>query len=161
MREEILKLISKNSRLSVKDIADELNADESKISEEIKEMEEEQIICGYNTLINWEKTDREVVTALIEVKVTPQRGNGFDKIAERICGFDEVKACYLMSGGFDFTVILEEKSLKEIAFFVSDKLSPIDAVIGTATHFVLKNYKDHGNKKKKNGRSDRRMLVSP
>ena len=124
-------------------------------------MEEEQIICGYNTLINWDKTDRELVTALIEVKVTPQRGNGFDKIAERICQFEEVKACYLMSGGFDFTVILEEKSLKEIAFFVSDKLSPIDAVIGTATHFVLKNYKDHGIIMEKKNKSDRRMLVSP
>ena len=144
MREEILNLINKNSRLTAAEIAKVLNAKENVVAEEIKKMEEEQIICGYNTLINWDKTDRELVTALIEVKVTPQRGNGFDKIAERICQFEEVKACYLMSGGFDFTVILEEKSLKEIAFFVSDKLSPIDAVIGTATHFVLKNYKDHG-----------------
>ena len=124
-------------------------------------MEDEHIICGYNTLINWEKTNREVVTALIEVKVTPQRGNGFDKIAERIYRFDEVKAVYLMSGGFDLTVILEEKSLKEIAFFVSDKLSPIDAVIGTSTHFVLKIYKDHGIIMEKSGKSDNRMLVSP
>ena len=132
MREEILNLINKNSRLTAAEIAKVLNAKENVVAEEIKKMEEEQIICGYNTLINWDKTDRELVTALIEVKVTPQRGNGFDKIAERICQFEEVKACYLMSGGFDFTVILEEKSLKEIAFFVSDKLSPIDAVIGTA-----------------------------
>ena len=118
MRDESLKLISKNSKLTSDEIAKELNLDKDKVAEEIKQMENEQIICGYNTLINWEKTDREVVTALIEVKVTPQRGNGFDKIAERICQFEEVKACYLMSGGFDFTVILEEKSLKEIAFFV-------------------------------------------
>ena len=161
MRDEILKLISKNSKLTSDEIAKELNLDKDKVAEEIKQMENEQIICGYNTLINWEKTDREVVTALIEVKVTPQRGNGFDKIAERICQFEEVKACYLMSGGFDFTVILEEKSLKEIAFFVSDKLSPIDAVIGTGTHFVLKNYKDHGIIMEKKGSSDRRMLISP
>ncbi len=161
MRDEILKLISKNSKLTCDEIAKELNLDKEKVAEEIKKMENEQIICGYNTLINWEKTDREVVTALIEVKVTPQRGNGFDKIAERICQFEEVKACYLMSGGFDFTVILEEKSLKEIAFFVSDKLSPIDAVIGTGTHFVLKNYKDHGIIMEKKGSSDRRMLISP
>lgn len=161
MREEILNLINKNSRLTAAEIAKVLNAKEDVVAEEIKKMEEEQIICGYNTLINWDKTDRELVTALIEVKVTPQRGNGFDKIAERICQFEEVKACYLMSGGFDFTVILEEKSLKEIAFFVSDKLSPIDAVIGTATHFVLKNYKDHGIIMEKKNKSDRRMLVSP
>jgi DNA-binding Lrp family transcriptional regulator len=161
MREEILNLINKNSRLTAAEIAKVLNAKENVVAEEIKKMEEEQIICGYNTLINWDKTDRELVTALIEVKVTPQRGNGFDKIAERICQFEEVKACYLMSGGFDFTVILEEKSLKEIAFFVSDKLSPIDAVIGTATHFVLKNYKDHGIIMEKKNKSDRRMLVSP
>ena len=161
MREEILNLINKNSRLTAAEIAKVLNAKENVVAEEIKKMEEEQIICGYNTLINWDKTDRELVTALIEVKVTPQRGNGFDKIAERICQFEEVKACYLMSGGFDFTVILEEKSLKERAFFVSDKLSPIDAVIGTATHFVLKNYKDHGIIMEKKNKSDRRMLVSP
>ena len=161
MRDEILKLISKNSKLTSEEIAKALNLDKDKVAQEIKDMENEQIICGYNTLINWEKTDREVVTALIEVRVTPQRGNGFDKIAERICQFEEVKACYLMSGGFDFTVILEEKSLKEIAFFVSDKLSPIDAVIGTGTHFVLKNYKDHGIIMEKKGSTDKRMLISP
>ena len=161
MREEILKLISKNSHLTPQQIAEETGYNVEEIKTAIKEMEDEHIICGYNTLINWEKTGREVVTALIEVKVTPQRGNGFDKIAERIYSFDEVKAVYLMSGGFDLTVILEEKSLKEIAFFVSDKLSPIDAVIGTSTHFVLKSYKDHGIIMEKSGRTDNRMLVSP
>ena len=161
MKEKILELISKNSKLSTADIAAEAGYNEAEIEKAIKEMEDEHIICGYNTLINWEKTNREVVTALIEVKVTPQRGNGFDKIAERIYRFDEVKAVYLMSGGFDLTVILEEKSLKEIAFFVSDKLSPIDAVIGTSTHFVLKSYKDHGIIMEKSGKSDNRMLVSP
>ena len=161
MREEILKLISKNSHLTPQQIAEETGYNVEEIKTAIKEMEDEHIICGYNTLINWEKTGREVVTALIEVKVTPQRGNGFDKIAERIYSFDEVKAVYLMSGGFDLTVILEEKSLKEIAFFVSDKLSPIDAVIGTSTHFVLKSYKDHGIIMEKSGITDNRMLVSP
>ena len=161
MKEKILELISKNSKLSTADIAAETGYNEAEIEKAIKEMEDEHIICGYNTLINWEKTNREVVTALIEVKVTPQRGNGFDKIAERIYRFDEVKAVYLMSGGFDLTVILEEKSLKEIAFFLSDKLSPIDAVIGTSTHFVLKSYKDHGIIMEKSGKSDNRMLVSP
>jgi len=161
MRELILKLINKNSKLTPEEIAKELNLDAKTVADEIKKMEDEHIICGYNTLINWEKTDREVVSALIEVKVTPQRGNGFDKIAERICQFDEVKACYLMSGTFDFTVILEEKSLKEIAFFVSDKLSSIDAVVSIATHFVLKEYKEHGIIMEKNSKSDKRMLISP
>ena len=161
MREKILNMLEKNSRIDIKDMAVMLGISEPEVANEIADMEKEHIICGYNTIIDWDKTSEEKVTALIEVKVTPQRGNGFDKIAERICQFEEVKACYLMSGGFDFTVILEEKSLKEIAFFVSDKLSPIDAVIGTATHFVLKNYKDHGIIMEKKNKSDRRMLVSP
>jgi len=144
MRESILGLLEKNSRLTFAEIAEQLGLSEKDVIDTIKQLEDEGIICGYNTLINWDKTEREYVTALIEVKVTPQRGNGFDKIAERIYSLDEVKAVYLMSGGFDLTVIIEAKSLKEIAFFVSDKLSPINAVTSTATHFVLKKYKDHG-----------------
>ena len=160
-REEILRLIENKSRIDLKEAAILLGMEEAEVANAIADMEKEKVICGYYTMIDWEKTNEDRVTALIEVKVTPQRGNGFDKIAERICQFEEVKACYLMSGGFDFTVILEEKSLKEIAFFVSDKLSPIDAVIGTGTHFVLKNYKDHGIIMEKKGSSDRRMLISP
>ena len=124
-------------------------------------MEENRVICGYNTLINYDNTDRELVTALIEVKVTPQRGDGYDKIAERIYRFDEVKAVYLMSGGFDLTVILEKSSLKEIALFVSDKLATIDSVTSTATHFVLKKYKDHGIVIERGDKKDRRMIISP
>ena len=162
MRGQILQLLVHNSRLTPEEIGQQIGAEPEEVAKEIQLMEENKVICGYNTLINWENTDREMVTALIEVKVTPQRGNAFDKIAERIYPFEEVKAVYLMSGGFDLTVILEGKSLKEIAFFVSDKLAPIDAVIGTATHFVLKSYKDHGviisqgDKKE-----DKRMIVSP
>ena len=140
MKETILNLLEKNSRLTAKEIAEQTGYDEKEVENTIKEMEKDRVICGYNTLINWDKTGRDYITALIEVKVTPQRGNGFDKVAERIYSFDEVKAVYLMSGGFDLTVILEAKSLKDIAFFVSDKLSPIDAVVSTATHFVLKKY---------------------
>ena len=91
-----------------------------------------------------EKTDDELVTALIEVKVTPQRGNGFDSIAERIYKYDEVRAVYLMSGGFDFTVIVEGKTMREAALFVSEKLSTLESVLSTSTHFVLRRYKDHG-----------------
>ncbi|MBE6008061.1 MAG: Lrp/AsnC family transcriptional regulator [Lachnospiraceae bacterium] len=144
MREAILSLLEKNSKLTFAEIAEQTGISEKEVIDTIKVLEEESVICGYNTLINWDKTDREFVTALIEVKVTPQRGNGFDKIAERIYSLEEVKAVYLMSGGFDLTVIIEAKSLKDIAFFVSDKLSPINAVTSTATHFVLKKYKDHG-----------------
>ena len=123
-------------------------------------MEKEKIICGYHTLINWDNTGEEKVTALIEVKVTPQRGQGFDKIAERIYNFPEVNAVYLMSGGFDFTVIIEEKTMREVAQFVSDKLAPLDAILSTATHFVLKKYKDHGTVLVDTVREER-MLVTP
>lgn len=112
------------------------------VREAIRDYEERSIIAGYTTLINWENTGRETVTALIEVQITPQRGVGFDKVAERIYKFPQVKACYLMSsGGFDLTVIVEGKTMKEVAMFVSDKLSIQEYVTGTATHFVLKNTK--------------------
>ena len=107
-------------------------------------LEEERVICGYHTLIDWEKTSIEKVSAIIEVRVTLQRGQGFDKIAQRIYNYPEVKSVYLISGGFDLMVTLEEKSLKEIEAFVSDKLSTLDNVLSTGTHFVLKKYKDHG-----------------
>ena len=144
MREKILAVIEKNSRIAVKDLAVLLGEPEETVAEEIAAMEQEKVICGYHTLINWDNTSEEKVTALIEVKVTPQRGQGFDKIAERIYKFPEVNAVYLMSGGFDFTVIIEEKTMREVAQFVSDKLAPMDAILSTATHFVLKKYKDHG-----------------
>lgn len=144
MRNQILRMLEKNSRIDLKDMSIMLNVDEVTLANEIAEMEKEHIICGYHTLINWDHTTEEKVTALIEVKVTPQRGMGFDKIAERIYMFDEVNAVYLMSGGYDFTVILEGKTMKDVASFVSSKLSTLDSVLSTATHFVLKKYKDHG-----------------
>ena len=144
MREEILRLLEKNSRIDIKEIAILVGKTEAEVANEIAQMEKEGIIRGYYTLINWDNTNDERVSALIEVKVTPQRGIGFDKIAERISKFDEVKSVYLMSGGFDFTVILEEKTMKEIAQFVTSKLSTLDEVLNTATHFVLKKYKDYG-----------------
>lgn len=144
MREEILTMIEKNHKLSTKDLADMFGVDEALIISEIAKMEEEKVICGYHTLINWDKTEKELVTALIEVKVTPQRGRGFDEIAERIYNFPQVKSVYLMSGSFDLTVVIEGKTMKEVAMFVSEKLAPLEAVLSTATHFILKKYKDHG-----------------
>ena len=123
-------------------------------------MEAEKVICGYHTLINWENTDNEKVEALIEVKVTPQRGMGYDKIAERIYQFNEVESVYLMSGAFDFTVFITGKTMREVALFVADKLAPIDQVISTATHFVLKKYKDHGTVIGET-REDERQMITP
>lgn len=160
MREKILAIIEKNSRIDLNDLAMMLGATEAEVANEIADMEKEHIICGYHTLINWDNTSNEKVTALIEVKVTPQRGLGFDKIAERMYNFPDVRAVYLMSGGFDFTVIIEERTMKEVAQFVTDKLAPLEAVRGTATHFILKKYKDHGTVLAENNK-DERMLVTP
>ncbi len=160
MREKILKAIDKNSKLSVKDLAIMLGATEEEVAQTIKELEDESIICGYPTLINWDKTESEKVTALIEVKVTPQRGQGFNKIAERIYKFEEVESVYLMSGGFDLTVIIDGKSMREVANFVSSKLAPMESVLSTATHFVLKKYKEHGIPLIQE-KEDERMLITP
>lgn len=160
MREKILSVIEKNSRIDIVELAILLGEDEKAVANEIADMEKEGIICGYHTLINWERTGNEKVTALIEVRVTPQRGMGFDNIAERIYQFSEVNSVYLMSGSFDFTVFIEGKTMREVAQFVSDKLAPMDSVLSTATHFVLKKYKDHGtilSAKKK----DERQLITP
>ena len=161
MKRLILEILENNSRISVEDLAAMLGKTPEDIMEVMAEMEEENIICGYSTLINWDKTDREYVTAMIEVKVTPQRDRGFDKIAERIYGFDEVKSVYLMSGGFDLLVMMEGKNIREISFFISNKLSTLDSVLSTATHFVLKKYKDHGVVLEKKDSEDERMIVSP
>ena len=160
IREQILSIVEKNSRIEIKELAVILGAEEIDIANEIKAMEEEGVICGYHTLIDWEKTSIEKVSALIEVRVTPQRGQGFDHIAERIYKYPEVNSVYLISGGFDLLVTLEGKSLKEISQFVSQKLSTLDAVLSTATHFILKKYKDHGTiLSKKN--EDERELITP
>ena len=160
MREELLSIIEKNSRIDLKELAIRLGEDEINVVNELAKLEQEGIICGYHTLINWEKTDIEKVTALIEVKVTPQRGQGFDRIASRIYNYPEVRDVYLISGGFDLLVTLEEKSLKEIAMFVSEKLSTLDSILSTGTHFILKKYKDHGTIVDKQIK-DEREVVSP
>ncbi len=159
-REELLNLIEKNSRINVHDLSVMLGADELLVANELKSLEEQGVICGYHTMIDWSKTSIEKVNALIEVKVTPQRGLGFDSIAERIYKYPEVTSVYLMSGGFDLMVILEGKTLQEVAGFVSNKLSTLDTVLSTATHFILKKYKDHGTILTKQY-EDTREIVSP
>ena len=160
MREKILAIMEKNSRIDIKDLAVLLGESEVAVANEIADMEKEHIICGYHTLINWDNTSEEKVTALIEVKATPQRGMGFDKIAERIYQYNEDNAVYLMSGAFDFAVFIEGKTMKEVALFVSSKLSTLDSVLSTSTHFVLKKYKDHGTVLVEEVQ-DERMLVTP
>lgn len=160
MREKILTMIEKNSKIGVKEISVMLGEEELAVANELKAMEEEGVICGYHTLIDWEKTSIEKVSALIEVRVTPQRGQGFDNIAERIYNYPEVNAVYLISGGYDLLVTLEGKSLKEVSSFVSQKLSTLETVLSTATHFILKKYKDHGTVLCKKY-EDERELITP
>jgi len=157
--EEILEILEKNSKATCEEIAVMLNKSAEEVRQAIKKYEEESIILGYTSMINWEKTSKESVVALIEVKVTPQRGQGFDKVAERIYKFPEVKACYLMSGGFDLTVIVEGKTMKEVALFVAEKLSPLESVLSTSTHFVLKKYKDNGVVFEKDYKDDREAVI--
>ena len=159
MREKILTIMEKNSRIDLADLAALLGESEIAVANEIADMEKENIICGYHTMINWDKTGEELVTALIEVKVTPQRNMGFEKIAERIYQYSEVNSVYLMSGAYDFTVIVEGKTMRQIAQFVSEKLS-MNSVLSTATHFILKQYKDHGTVMCERP-EDERMMITP
>lgn len=160
MRTEILRYLEKNSRIDLEELAILLGMDKISLINEIEKMEQERIICGYHTMVNWEKAGSEKVTALIEVRVTPQRGEGFERIAERIYNYPEVTSVYLISGAYDFLVSLEGRTLMEISRFVSEKLSPIDDVISTSTHFILKKYKDHGTIMGARKGSER-MLVTP
>lgn len=155
--DEILEILEKNSNYTVEQIGEMTGRTEEEVSKAIKEYEDKNIIAGYSALINWEITSKESVLALIEVKITPQRGVGFDKVAERIYKFPEVKSCYLMSGGFDLTVIIEGKTMKEVALFVAEKLAVQEYVLSTATHFVLKKYKDKGTIFKEKPEDDREV----
>ena len=160
LRLEILRDIEKNSRVDLGELAVRLGVEEVDVANEMAEMEKERIICGYHTLIDWDRAGMEMVTALIEVRVTPQRDRGFDRIAERIYNYPEVYAVYLISGSYDLLITLEGKTLKEVSRFVSERLSPIDEVLSTATHFILKKYKDHGTIMVPKKGSER-MLVTP
>lgn len=144
MKEAILKLLENNARMSPEEIGEELNISKDEVVSLVAELEMEKVICGYSAIINWDKITDQKCNALIEVKVTPQRGTGFDRIASRISRFDEVDSVYLLSGGYDFMVIINGKSMKEVSSFVFNKLATIDYIQSTATHFVLKKYKDHG-----------------
>jgi DNA-binding Lrp family transcriptional regulator len=142
--DKILKALEDNATLTPEQLAVMMGKETGEIKNLIKKYEADGVILGYKAMIDWDKTDREYVTALIEVKMTPQRDRGFDRVAERIYSYPEVQSLYLMSGGYDLAVQIEGKTMKEVAYFVAQKLAPIEDVISTATHFVLRKYKDKG-----------------
>ncbi len=159
LREDILTTIEKNSRVDVHELSVRLGSEDEVIASEMKKMEEEGVICGYHTMIDWDKTGIDKVTALIEVRVTLQRGQGFDGIAERIYKYPEVKSVYLISGGYDLLVTIEGRSIKEVSSFVHTKLSTMENVLSTSTHFILKTYKDHGTIMTKPEEDERQMIT--
>lgn len=141
---KILETLENDCRISAKNLALMLDKEEGEIKSMIEDMEKEKIIIGYKAIIDWDKTDKEYVTALIELKVSPQRDRGFDAIAEKIYTYEEVQSLYLMSGGYDIMVMLEGRTMREVAYFVAEKLAVMDNVVATATHFVLRKYKEKG-----------------
>ena len=142
---EILRLLDiEKGKIDRAKIAAMLRIDESEVDAKLTELERNNFIVGYRTIVNWAKTDRDIVTALIELKVTPQRGEGFDRIAERIYKYPQVTSLYLMSGAYDLAITIEGKTMQEVALFVAQKIAPMESVISTATHFVLKKYKEEG-----------------
>ena len=157
---DILDLLKEDCRLPLEKLAVMTGASLEEVASTIEALESSRVILRYSPVINWDLTDRERVEAMIEVRVTPQRDMGFDAIARRIYCFDEVKSVFLMSGSYDLLVLVEARTLKELAGFVSGKLSPLEAVPGTATSFVLKRYKEEG-VIFDNVRSDHRLVISP
>ena len=142
--DKILKALEDNATLTPEQLAVMFDKEQGEIKQLIRKYEADGVILGYKAMIDWDKTDREYVTALIEVKMTPQRDRGFDRVAEKIYNYPEVQSLYLMSGGYDLCLVIEGKTMKEVAYFVAQKLAPIEFVTSTATHFVLKKYKDKG-----------------
>ena len=142
--DNLLKLLEDNATLTPTQLSVMLGKEEGDVRALIEKYESDGIILGYKTIVDWDKTDREYVSAMIEVKITPQRDRGFDRIAEKIYRYPEVQSVYLMSGGYDLCIIIEGRTMKEVAYFVAQKLAPIEEVISTATHFVLRKYKDKG-----------------
>lgn len=145
MTGSILDILAKSDKqLTNEQIAQMIGASEEEVAAIIRGLEKENIIVGYKTMINWEKTDKELVTSIIELRVSPQRGEGFDRVAEKIHKYSQVKSLFLMSGSYDLCVIIEGETMKDVALFVAQKLAPMDNVLSTATSFVLKKYKEDG-----------------
>ncbi len=139
---ELLQILENNGRISHEALARMLDKEVGDIKKMIEDYEREGVILGYKTMIDWDKTDKEYVSALIELKITPQMGKGYEHVAQKIIGYNEVESLYLMSGSFDLAVLIEGKTMREVAFFVAEKLATIEEVVATSTHFVLRKYKD-------------------
>ena len=144
LKNKVLALVEDDARLTKEKIAVMLDKEVGEIRDVVAELENDGVILGYKAMIDWDKTEKEYVTALIELKVTPQRDKGFEKVAERISNYPEVKDMYLMSGAYDYCVIIEGKTMKQVALFVAEKLATIENVMSTSTHFVLRKYKNNG-----------------
>src|SRR5881396_1467283 len=156
----LLKLLRENAAMTPAQLSKMLDRPEAEVAAKIKGYEKDHVILGYRAILNEEKLGLDSVRAVIEVKITPERGGGFDRLAERIARYNEVQSCYLMSGGYDLLVVVEGSSLREVASFVSEKLATIQGVISTATHFLLKAYKDQGILMKRE-HNDERLAVTP
>ncbi len=141
---QLLALIEKNAKLTNAQLAAMLGSTEAEVAAELARLEREGVIRGYMSLIDWERVDKDLCSARIEIKVTPQSGMGFDEIAQRLSQFEEVETVYLMSGGYDLALTVSGRSFREVALFVSHRLAPLPSVVSTATHFVLRRYKQHG-----------------
>jgi len=158
--DSLLELLRENASLKPADLARMLNLPEAEVTAKIKRYEADQVILAYRTILNEERLGVQTVRAVIEVKITPERGGGFDRLAERIAKYDEVISCYLMSGGYDLQVVVEGENLREVASFVSEKLATIHGVVSTATHFMLKPYKEHG-VLMSSDQQDHRLSITP
>ena len=158
--EKLLDLLSQDARLSTAQLAAMTGATEDEVAEAVRHFEKKRTIHGYKALVDWDKTDRESVTALIEVKITPQKGMGFDEIARQIYSHHQVESVYLMSGGFDLTVIIKDRTMREVARFVAEQLAPMENVLSTGTHFILKKYKDYGVEYDPSEKDKREVMMS-
>jgi DNA-binding Lrp family transcriptional regulator len=158
--DDLLKLLEENALHSPETLGKLLKRTPEEISRQIRQLEDDKVILAYKAIVDGDKANRTTVKAVIEVKITPERGGGFNRLAERIAKYDEVKSCFLMSGGYDLLVFIEGKTLKEVATFVSEKLATIQGVLSTATHFMLKSYKEQGVLIGHDGEEER-LKVSP
>lgn len=159
VKEKLLTMLEQDARLTPAQLADMAQIDLAEVQEILREFEKNNTILGYKTVIDWDKTDREQVTALIEVKITPQRGMGFDQIAHQIYSHHQVESVYLMSGGFDLTVIISGRTMRDVARFVSEQLAPMENVLSTGTHFILKKYKEQGVTFNPDDTDDREVMI--
>ncbi len=159
VKEKLLTMLEQDARLTPAQLADMAQIDLAEVEEILREFEKNNTILGYKTVIDWDKTDREQVTALIEVKITPQRGMGFDQIARQIYSHHQVESVYLMSGGFDLTVIISGRTMRDVARFVSEQLAPMENVLSTGTHFILKKYKEQGVTFNPDDTDDREVMI--